>query len=174
MLNDLDAPEQEFGELARELTGHMVRYASRRVGQADAEDAASDAWVVAWRRWGEAPGDKEERARWVLGILKNVLKNYGRSARRRGRLVDEIGANIVHLHSEPAQDVVMDEIEVERILGMLPERDAHALRLIRIEGYSSSEVAESLGVKPGAFAVRMFRARRRLERELRKESDPRW
>ncbi len=68
----------------------------------------------------------------------------------------------------------MDEIEVERILGMLPERDAHALRLIRIEGYSSSEVAESLGVKPGAFAVRMFRARRRLERELRKESDPRW
>ncbi len=51
-------------------------------------------------------------------------------------------------------------------LAVLSERDREALRLVAWEGLDPERAARAAGCSRGAFAVRLHRARRRLEAAL--------
>jgi len=70
----------------------VLAYALRRTASADdAEDAASETFIVAWRRLDRVPG-VDEALPWLFGVARKVLANPRRAAARRGRPIDRSAA----------------------------------------------------------------------------------
>jgi DNA-directed RNA polymerase specialized sigma24 family protein len=61
------------------------------------------------------------------------------------------------------------EFAVRRALGSLSERDQELLLLVAWDRLEREQAAKVLGVRAGAFAVRLHRARRRFARALAAE-----
>ncbi|GAB3855207.1 hypothetical protein GCM10028801_10390 [Nocardioides maradonensis] len=162
MTDSADA-ERRFRALYDGSFSAVLGYALRRVEQpADAADVVSEVFLVAWRRYDEAPpGDARP---WLFGIARHVLSNAHRSGRRRERL----GAR---LRGVLARDVVPDPAigvaewdRVRRTLLRLGPDDRELLMLVGWDGLTPSEAAEVIGIAPGTARMRLARARERFQR----------
>jgi RNA polymerase sigma-70 factor, ECF subfamily len=69
---------------------------------------------------------------------------------------------------EPAEraEAVALARRLERLVAGLPEGQRQVLVLRDVYGQSTEEVANAMGLTPGAVKVRLFRARERLKAEL--------
>ncbi|GAA3449210.1 RNA polymerase sigma factor [Dactylosporangium matsuzakiense] len=133
----------------------VVRYAFRRVFDAGvATDLAQETFIVAWRRRREVP---ERELAWLYGVARNLVTNH----RHRLRAGPEGGPRIeaVVRFDETAAEMV----DVLRAIEALPERDQEILRLIAWEELELKEAAVALGCSKSAAAVRLHRARKRLQ-----------
>jgi RNA polymerase sigma factor (sigma-70 family) len=157
--------ERRFESCFRDNYAAVLAFAIRRLpDRATAEDAAADAFAVAWRRRELIP---DEPLPWLYGIALRVVANQRRSGARRGRLHDrlteEAGAR------EPAAgaaDAVHRRDSFSRAFRLLEEDDREVLRLVAWDGLGSAEAARVLGCSSAAFRVRLHRARRRLAKHL--------
>ena len=137
----------------------------RSPNPADAEEAAAETFVVAWRRLGDAPPE-EHHLVWLYAIARRVLANQRRGGGRRVRLLDR-------LRSQPAEIPTVDRPgPAIAALERLRPDDQELLRLVAWEELSHSEIAVVLGVTPNAVAIRLHRARARFAEELVKGSEP--
>jgi RNA polymerase sigma-70 factor (ECF subfamily) len=146
----------------------VVAYAMRRLPDlAAAEDAAAETFLIAWRRFEEAPPDQLP---WLFAIARNVTSNQLRSARRRDQLAARI-ARDRSVTDQPgdaggAEEREAESAAVRRALERLSERDREILLLTSWDGLSTNRAAAALGCTTGTFAVRLHRARNRLARAL--------
>lgn len=142
----------------------VVGYGLRRLSDlAAAEDAAAEAFLIAWRRFDDAPPDLLP---WLLAIARNVIRNEARSTRRRDRLAALVAAE--HATSnvrrstgsthERGDDSPINEA-VRAALDRLSERDREILLLTGWDGLDTDRAAAALGCSRGTFAVRLHRAR---------------
>jgi RNA polymerase sigma-70 factor, ECF subfamily len=137
----------------------VLAYAWRRVGdRALADDIAAETFAVAWRRRDSIPADP---LAWLIGVARHVLLNERRSSRRRDRLDARVGGEPAAGAGDPA-DIVAERTAILAALGRLSERDREALRLAAWEGLGRDEAAAVLGCTRAAYALRLYRARRRL------------
>lgn len=150
-----DSREEAFRDLFGRHYGAVYGYAARRLGHDDAADAAADVFTVAWRRLRSVPGDPETLP-WLYGVARRVVANHRRSRDRRTRLEARAMA-------EPAGRTEPDPTEVDRILASLGAADREVLLLVAWEGLGPAELARALGCSRNAAAVRLHRARARLE-----------
>jgi RNA polymerase sigma-70 factor (ECF subfamily) len=144
----LVAPHREVSfRLAYVITGSA----------AEAEDAAQDALVKAWRALGRFRVGEAFRP-WLLRIVANESRNRRRSAGRRLKLALRAAAE------RPRGDGV-DRTALLDALHALPD-DAQAVLVCRyLLGLSEHETAAALDVAPGTVKSRTSRALERL-REL--------
>nr|WBO82673.1 sigma-70 family RNA polymerase sigma factor [Streptomyces sp. SBE_14.2] len=148
---------------------HAVsRYVRRRLPPDLVDDAVSDVFTIAWERRSTRKG---AALPWLYGIARRVAANarraQGRADRLAGRLRDEEDT----LGGEPGADAeVLERLGAARVLERLPERDREVLMLVSWDGLDPHEAAQALGCSKATFAVRLHRARRRLERELVNEA----
>ena len=144
----------------------VLAYCARRIGRDGADDAASEVFMIAWRRRDEI--DWAGARPWLFGIARGVIANGWRSERRRLRLVSRIGG--LAPASPPAPDVVVvrreEDREVLDALAELGEIDREVLMLSAWEGMSAPEIAVAIGVSPSAAEQRLHRAKRRLAKVL--------
>lgn len=126
---------------------------------AAAEDCAQEAFARAlrsWSRWRpEAPAEA-----WVHRIAVNVAISH----RRRHRF-----AAILHERLRARGDGPEHAIDREDLLAALralPPRQAAAVVLRHLHGYTNREIAIALGVPERTVASRLATARERLQREL--------
>lgn len=150
----------EFDTLYENLRPSLWRYAYRMVGDADAaDDVVQEAFVRLLKR----PDLTGEDARlWIFTVATNLVRDRGRTAVRRARLLAE---NPVET---PAPTVPEEEYEheeriaaVRAALEQLPERDRQLL-LMREEGFHYDEIAEAVGVAPGSVGTLIARAVKRF------------
>jgi RNA polymerase sigma-70 factor (ECF subfamily) len=130
----------------------VLAYCLRRRPET-AEDALAETFAVAWRRRDAIP---QEPLPWLYGVARRVLANQRRSARRQTAVADRLAA-------EPQTE----RREVEPILAALARlrpADRELLLLVAWEGLTPAQAARTLGTSAAACRVRLFRARRRLER----------
>jgi RNA polymerase sigma-70 factor (ECF subfamily) len=136
----------------------------RRVGERPrAEDVAAETFAVAWRRLDALPA---EPLPWLLGIARQLILNDARSLRRRSRLRARIAGASRPGGGVDVADSVSERSAILAALGRLSEREREVLRLAAWEGLDARRAAATLGCSPGAYAVRLHRARRRLATEL--------
>lgn len=150
-------PRQRFEGLYDAHRRDLLAYALRRATPQEAQDAVSEAFLVAWRRIDGAPADPLP---WLIGITRRTLANQRRAGRRRTALVERIAAEPATQPRDPADRGVRGE--TLRALATLSERDREALCLVAWEGLTPAEAAEALGLPATVFRVRLHRARRRL------------
>jgi len=144
-------------------------YCLRRLPPDDAADAASEIFLVAWRRVDSLPDDTDERP-WLPGVARNVVRNSSRSTRRRSVL----GVRLGGLGSAPGPDpqselVVADEHdEIMAAFRHLGRGDQEILRLRLWEELTVGEVAIVLECSEKAASKRYQRALKRLANEAEK------
>jgi RNA polymerase sigma-70 factor (ECF subfamily) len=144
----------------------ILAYCARRCPRWDAWDAASEVFVVAWRRFDEIPPAEEARA-WLIGVAFRVLSNQRRSAGRRTRLLEKAGRDRAWAPL-PDEQVLRNEEDREVIaaLSRLSRTDREIVQLALWEEMSPGEIAGVLGISREAADQRYSRAKKRLARQL--------
>ncbi len=151
-----------FEQVYRDHHPAVRAYLLRRAEPELAQDALSETFLAAWRRLDELP---EDRLPWLLATARRTLANQRRSARRLGGLRERIATGEAHADADFAEQVADAEV-VRRALEELSETDREALMLVAWEGLDPARAAQVAGCSRATFAVRLHRARKRLERAL--------
>lgn len=156
--------ERAFEELVRRHADQLYAVILRFNGdRQEAEEVTQEAFLRAWRGIGSFKGDSQFFT-WLYRIGINEAKRRigRRSAGARSRSLDEDPATEIadwSLAPEPNAD----QRELQRVLeaairALGPDHRA-SLILRDIEGLSTSEAAEAMGVGEAAFKSRLHRAR---------------
>ncbi len=163
-------------ELVRRTHRGVYTCALRLVGNPDdAADITQDVYVRVVRKLS---GFRHEAsfATWLNRVTTNVAMS---TLRRRMRRLAVEGATVPpdtrDTASDPAERAELADLagRLERLVAALPEGQRRVLVLRDIYGQSTEEVAEAMGLTPGAVKVRLFRARERLKAELEATDDGR-
>ena len=164
------AERAAFRALFEAHFGALLAYARRRTDQlADAEDVVADSFTVVWRRWANLPRDESQHLPWLYGIARRVLANQRRGSARRVRLRGRL--EVLPLRQGTSGSARLSS--ALEALARLRQDEREILRLFAWDGLSHADVAVALSITPNAAAIRLHRARRRLEAQL-KGSTPGW
>jgi RNA polymerase sigma-70 factor (ECF subfamily) len=150
-----------FDELFGEYGPGVVAYCGWRAdSHADAQDAAADVFLTAWRRLDEVPLGNAARV-WLYATARRVLANQRRSGRRRGALHSRLALEAIS--SSPVTSAAAEEQSlVRQALGRLGERDQEVLLLAEWEGLTADQIAAVLGCLSVTARGRLHRARARF------------
>jgi len=140
-----------------EISGDLLGYFRRRVGDDRAADLLAETLTTGWRRVALLPADHESARRWLFGIAHNVLLNDARSRQRQHRLADKLRTVLTSSTAAPADQ----GFEVRDAIARLDPALAELVRLVHWEGFSLAEAAEVLG-RP-ASTVRNEYARAKVQ-----------
>ncbi len=151
----------------------MYAYCLRRVGRRDdVDDVVSEVYASVWRRLDDAL-DADVPLAWIYGIAYRTISNQRRGGARATRLAQRVSRGLRPRPSEdPGQLVATGEERrqvtraVRRALDGLPAVDRELIRLSVWEELTHLEIAEVVDLTPASVRTRLFRARRRMERQL--------
>ncbi len=163
-------PADEFTRLADRYLDTAYRLASVVLGDpTEAEDAAHDAAVLAWRRFGTLR-DPDRFEQWFCRIVLNVCRDRLRHQRRHP---------VVEL---PSEDGERGGLQAPDRAGQLLARDALDRAFARLEpdhqivvalrfyrDLTVDEVARRLEIPAGTVKSRLHHALRRLRTEMERQ-----
>jgi RNA polymerase sigma factor (sigma-70 family) len=136
---------------------------------AEAEEAAQDAFVKAYRALGSFRTGAEPRP-WLLRIVANEARNRVRSAGRRQRLELRLAEGFRQGDAAPSPEAAaVDADERRRLIGLVNELDENDRQVIASRYFlelNSEETAAALGIPEGTVKSRLFRALNRLREKV--------
>jgi RNA polymerase sigma-70 factor, ECF subfamily len=155
-----------YEELVHTHQGIAFRTAYVIAGNAaDAEEAAQDGFVKAWRALGRFREGAPFRP-WLLQIVANEARNRRRSAGRRAHLALRAATEETSGDAAPSPEASLLSAEVRETLlaavNGLPEDQRNVIALRFFVGLSEAEVAETLKLPTGTVKSRSARALERL------------
>lgn len=145
--------ERSFRELYRRHSPAMYVLALRLTNrEADAEDALQDAWIRACRSLAEFQWRSSLRT-WLTGILINCVRELKRKHERRAeeQITD---------HFPLAGTVESQELNLENVIGSLPNGYRQILVLHDVEGYTHEEIGRLLDINVGTSKSQLHHARK--------------
>jgi RNA polymerase sigma-70 factor (ECF subfamily) len=156
----------------------LYSLARRLVGE-EAEDAVQDCLLKAFRSRGQLAAQPAARA-WLVAILVNCCRDRGRWRVRQPDQVELEEAERFSLFRRVADEdpfpysdsLHLDFLhqfgkeDLHAVLLGLPELYRIPLVLVHMEGFSTQEVADALGVPRGTVLARLHRGRKLLEKRL--------
>jgi RNA polymerase sigma factor (sigma-70 family) len=136
----------------------IVAYCGWRAGsESDAQDAAAEVFLTAWRRLDAVPEGDAARV-WLYATARRVIANQRRSRRRRVALQERLAREPAPSAEPPDHEAAL----VREALGRLGARDREVLLLAEWEGLSPAEIGAVLGCLAVTARGRLHRARRRF------------
>ena len=158
-----------FGRLAERFSERLSRLVGSRVGPAVREDLDVDDVVQETFRLAlesiesfESRGD-DSFIRWLGHIAENVIRKAARTTARKPS-TEEILEIADRTTTPPSANLRRDERfdRLQSALESLPPDYRQVIRLSRIEGLKTEEIAERMGRSTSAVKQLLFRALRRL------------
>jgi RNA polymerase sigma-70 factor (ECF subfamily) len=165
LIEAAQAGDQEaFVDLISGRVDRLFAIAQRILRDIDrAEDALQDALVIAWRDL-RGLRDPDRFDAWLRRLLVHVcITQATRERRRTSRL------RVLPVELPAAPDdllTILERDQLERGFRRLPAEQRAILVLHHFEGYSSGEIAETLGIPPGTVRSRLFNAHRAMRAAL--------
>ncbi|MFV8783406.1 RNA polymerase sigma factor [Microbulbifer sp. SA54] len=161
----MDAREQIFQQLLEECGGGIARLAGSYVRSlAERDDLVQEIWLAVWRALPGFRGDASLRT-FAYRIAHN--RSVTQLARRRDTGDSDLLEALEDERPGPEAHLVQSR-EAERLMravSALPLGMRQVLTL-RFEGLGYSEISEVLGISESNVAVRLNRARERLNTKL--------
>lgn len=157
-MSSIDDDKRRFEALYREHYRSVAGFVGRRLSADSVDDAVAEVFAVAWRRRTDMP---KPAIGWLLGVASNVVASAYRAHARLPVLVDEARLEARCAAHDP-QDAVITRLRLLEAVSKLNASDRESLLLIAWEGLSYEDAADAAGCTPGAFRVRVSRARGRL------------
>ena len=151
-----DGDGEAYRAVLSACTAWLKRYYATRIAPAELDDLVQDTLISVHRKRATYDPSRPflpwlaaiARYRWV----DRLRKTYRDAA-------DELPET---LSVESHEDVVGAGIGIDRLLGQLPEGQALAIRLVRIDGLAISEAAEKSGQSESLVKVNIHRGLKRL------------
>jgi RNA polymerase sigma factor (sigma-70 family) len=135
----------------------MNRLARRLAPLHDPDDLVQDALARAWQKRQQFDPARGTVLTWLLAIVADQARNARRKRSRWLRVVDE-AAEI----PDTAVDASDPDVDLERAIGWLTERQQLAVHLHYFVGLSVDETAAVMACSPGTVKSTLFDARTRL------------
>lgn len=160
--------------MSTELTERLVDnhrlflgFLERRINdRATAEDILQDAFVKTLEK-GEDLREEGSSVAWFYTMLRNSVIDQYRRAGARNRALEGF-AREMEGAVEPPPDVREAICGcVSRLASTLKPEYADAIRRIELEGAAVQDYADEAGITPNNAAVRVFRAREALRKQVR-------
>jgi RNA polymerase sigma-70 factor (ECF subfamily) len=158
-------PEEDLNARLDRAAPSVLAWCRRLGGpKVDADDAAQDVLLTAWRRL-DTLQDEGAFDAWLYGITRRVLAAHRRRAWVR-RWTPGATPEAIDPGRGPRAEAELSEIaaEVQRILEQLPADQREVLVLSDVEERSDSEVAALLDLPTGTVKSRLRLARGRFRR----------
>jgi RNA polymerase sigma-70 factor (ECF subfamily) len=164
-----------YEEIVQTYQGIAFRVAYVIAGSAaDAEEAAQDGFVKAYRALGRFRAGAPFRP-WLLRIVANEARNRRRSARRRESLALRTAAEQASGDAAPSPEaavlVAEQRATLLRALERLRDLDRDVISCRYLLELSEEETAATLGLRRGTVKSRTSRALARLREELEDGDD---
>jgi|AntRauTorcE11898_2_1112593.scaffolds.fasta_scaffold11519_3 RNA polymerase sigma-70 factor (ECF subfamily) len=183
----VDVPGMKRGETAafesavRLLTPRLLGVARRIIGEAGAEDAVQEAWLVAFQRIGEF----EERARFETWMTRIVVNQSISTHRRRAREQEKDSGDVpdptadwfdergrwrddLNIAGGDAPDHLLEAEALRDCLDLgidaLPEQQRRVVVLRELEQWDAESVCNELGISASNVRVLLHRGRMKLMR----------
>ncbi|MFF3275790.1 RNA polymerase sigma factor [Streptomyces chrestomyceticus] len=157
--------EAAFRTVYRAVHPRLIGYVRTLVGEADAEDVASEAWLQITRDLARFSGDADRFRGWAARIARNRALDH---IRMRGRR-PAAGGDETELADKPGASDTADEAmealgthHTFRLISRLPQDQAEAVVLRVVVGLDAKSAAGVLGKRPGAVRTAAHRGLRRL------------
>ena len=145
----------------------MTRLAARLAPHADPDDIVQEAVVRAWTKWDLFDAGRGTATAWLLAITADQARAARRKRVRWLRVVDDRSA--APERAAAVRDLERD-LDLERALHMLAERQRLAVDCHYFVGLTVDETAIVMGCSPGTVKSTLHDARRRL-RDLLGDGD---
>ncbi len=158
--------DPEVSRVLVENHREFLRFLERRVGRRDvAEDILQEAFTRGLDKLTNLR-DGEAAVAWFYRTLRNAVIDYYRRAKVADRALSQFAEEIEQ--SEEPKEMLRDEVCrcVARLADTLKPEYADALRRIEVDGVAVKAFAEERGISPSNAAVRIFRAREALRRQV--------
>lgn len=164
-------PRLEFEAVYRENIRLVTAFFARRCRDPQqVADLTSQTFVEAIKSARTFQG-RGTPAAWLIAIARRVYANHLADKATGAELIDRLGGQFVLVHDE-VEDLAA-RIDAQRDGRELLERAARlsclereAIELVDLIGLTPIDAARVLGVSPNALRVRLFRAHKRLRKEL--------
>lgn len=149
-----------YDDFYRHYAPFVRAFVARRVPAGSVEDLLAEVFVVAWRRREDVP---PSALPWLYRAARNIVGDSYRSVERMRALRERMAAVPSEAVGDPAA-IAADRSLLVDALQALGEQDREILLLAAWEGLDATAIAEVFAITPGAAAVRLHRARQRLEK----------
>ncbi len=162
---------EAFGELVDRHRGPVYRAALAALGnEADAEDIAQEAFVLAYRRIDQFRGDASVRT-WMIAIAWRLSLSRRRRLSWKVKRMLASDTELDGLRSpDPSPEARLQTSEmkatVRRHIRQLPPKLRDALLLAAIGDLTQDELAAAMNIPPATFRGRVRDARLRLKKSL--------
>jgi len=161
---------QAFGVIVQAHQSHLVRFATRLLGDSDAaQDAAQEAFLRLWRLRASYRSRGCLQA-YLLRTVRSVCLDYARASRPWEPL-EEGTSGAASDPADLAQSRSLNDA-VRLAVQSLPEPQRVVFVLSQYEGLSYAEIADVLDCPLGTVASRKHQAAETLRRKLHSWRDP--
>ncbi|MEV8534969.1 RNA polymerase sigma factor [Streptomyces sp. NPDC051211] len=157
--------ESAFRTVYRAVHPRLLGYVRTLVGEPDAEDVTSEAWLQIARDLASFSGDADRFRGWTARIARNRALDH---VRMRGRR-PAIGGDETELTGRAADcDTAGEAMEAlatgntMALIARLPQDQAEAVVLRVVVGLDAKSAAEALGKRPGAVRTAAHRGLKKL------------
>lgn len=148
--------ESAFVDLIRPRARRLLAMARRIVGDPDlAEDTLQDALVIAWRDL-RALRDPDRFDAWLHRLVVNQCVRHASRERRRTAGLRLLPIDVPAGHDDLQAVAIRDQLE--RGFERLSPMQRAALVLHHFMGFSTAEIAETLGIPPATVRSRVYNA----------------
>jgi RNA polymerase sigma-70 factor (ECF subfamily) len=131
-----------------------------------ATELAQDVFVRAWEQLDRLRADSDAGA-WLWRLATNVVLNALRSDRRRLARVAPVAEPGLLERAELGTPLPVRRLSLDAAIARLPERAREVFVLHDVEGFTSHEVSELLGIAEGTVRAHLHRARTLMRETLR-------
>lgn len=162
-----------FGELVEQYRDNVYRLAYRMCGNAyDADEAAQEAFVAAWRALPNFRGDAKFST-WLYRLTTNAAIDVMRREKRHQTVGDGEMMELADDADSPQETVERTEQQeaVQKALSTLSEEYREVLLLRYMEELDYAEIAEVLQLPSGTVKSRINRAKAALKTALLKSGN---
>jgi RNA polymerase sigma-70 factor (ECF subfamily) len=161
--------ERSFESLVNEHGGQVLRTATRVLRDASlAQDVHQEVFLSVWRRWSQYNGQVNWSAYLYRATVRKALETAERRVACRVPAGAFAGTPDGVTTNGPDGALRADELQqrLAAALARLPDRQADAFVLSRLEGLETSRVAEIMGCTEPTVRVHLHRAVIKLAQDL--------
>lgn len=163
MIKAQDGDKQCYSSLLIECEKWLRRYYARKINPSAIDDLVQETLISLHRKrasydptkaflpWLAAIG----RYRWIDSLRKIYRHDH-----------DELYEEMV---ADPQEESVSAKVSLERLLGMIPEKQAEVISMVKIEGLSIAEASEQTGQSESLVKVNIHRGLKKMSALIESE-----
>jgi RNA polymerase sigma factor (sigma-70 family) len=162
MTGGLDGDASSHAALLRALVPLLRAYYRRRLSdEGETEDLVQETLIAVHTR--RASYDRERPFMpWLFSVARHKMIDYFRRTRRH-YTVDDLSETLFIDSFEEASNA---RVDVERLLGRLPAKQAGAIRRTRLDGLSTAEAAKDASLGESDIKISVHRGLKALAARL--------